>query len=187
MTADQRIIEGCIAGKRKAQSQLYEKYSPDMLGVCLRYCRNLEDAEDVLQESFIKVFRSLHTFRGDSTIGAWIKRIMINTAITHNKKIDRHGADNINMLESGCPDIPDNDEDSAKYMLIEPEILLKYVQELPQGYRTVLNLFVFEGYSHKEISGMLEISESTSKTQLFKARNYLKNRLLPIMKGKITA
>ena len=187
MTADQRIIEGCIAGKRRAQSQLYEKYSPGMLGVCLRYCRNFEDAEDVLQEGFIKVFHNLHTFRSESTIGAWIKRIMINTAITHNKKLAGHGADNLNILESGSIDIPDNDEDPATYMQIEPEILLKYVQELPHGYRTVLNLFIFEGYSHKEISGMLNISESTSKTQLFKARIYLKNRLLPIIKEKITA
>mgnify|MGYP001769101565 CR=1 FL=1 len=87
MTVDQKIIVGCIAGKRNAQSQLYEKVSRGMLGVCLRYCSNLEDAEDVLQEGFIKVFRSIHTFRGESYIGAWIKRIMINTAISYNKKI----------------------------------------------------------------------------------------------------
>lgn len=183
MTVDQKIIEGCIAGKRSAQSQLYEKFSRGMLGVCLRYCRNLEDAEDVLQEGFIKVFRSIHTFRGESFIGAWIKRIMINTAISYNKKIMSSG-----LTKTDMPDADFLGEQETEEIIIhsvEPEKLLAYIQELPEGYRTVLNLYVFEGYTHKEIGDSLGISENTSKTQLFKARAYLRNRLEPAPEKKI--
>lgn len=183
MTVDQKIIEGCIAGKRNAQSQLYEKFSRGMLGVCLRYCSNLEDAEDVLQEGFIKVFRSIHTFRGESYIGAWIKRIMINTAISYNKKIMSSG-----LTKADMPDADFLGEQESEEIIIhsvDPEKLLAYIQELPEGYRTVLNLYVFEGYTHKEIGESLGISENTSKTQLFKARAYLRNKLEPAPEKKI--
>lgn len=177
MTVDQKIIEGCIAGKRSAQSQLYHKFSAGMLGVCLRYCRNLEDAEDVLQEGFIKVFRSIHTFRGESFIGSWIKRIMINTAITHNKKVM-----SLELLKTEMPDadfLGEQENEEIVIHAVEPEKLLAHIQGLPEGYRTVLNLYVFEGYTHKEIAESLGISENTSKTQLFKARAYLRNKLEP--------
>lgn len=183
MTVDQKIIEGCIAGKRSAQSQLYEKFSKGMLGVCLRYCRNLEDAEDVLQEGFIKVFRSIHTFRGESYIGAWIKRIMINTAISYNKKIMSSG-----LTKTDMPDADFLGEQETEEIIIhsvDPQKLLAYIQELPEGYRTVLNLYVFEGYTHKEIAESMGISENTSKTQLFKARAYLRNKLEPAPEKKI--
>jgi RNA polymerase sigma factor (sigma-70 family) len=183
MTVDQKIIEGCIEGKRRSQNQLYTKFSSGMLGVCLRYCRNLEDAEDVLQEGFIKVFRAIHTFRGESSIGSWIKRIMINTAITHNKKLISSQFESIDLLDES--NFEEKDEDTAIYQPVEPETLLKCIQQLPQGYRTVLNLYVFEGYSHKEIAGLLKITENTSKTQLFKARNHLRISLEPLRNEKL--
>jgi RNA polymerase sigma factor (sigma-70 family) len=183
MTVDEKIVEGCIAGKRRSQNQLYEKYSSGMLGICLRYCRNLEDAEDVLQEGFIKVFHYIQTFRGESSIGAWIKRIMINTAITHNKKMDSMGAGAIDTLDTD--DFMEPEDNDIVFQPIEPEKLLRVIQELPEGYRTVLNLYVFEGYSHKEIAVTLNIAESTSKTQLFKARKFLRNKLEPVIRKDI--
>lgn len=183
MSIDQSIIEGCIAGKRKAQSQLYNKFSAGMLGICLRYCKNLEDAEDVLQEGFIKVFRSVHTFRGESSIGAWIKRIMINTAITHIKKQISTGKTMTDIMDVVDIEEPENEE--VAFTQIDPQKLLGFIQELPEGYRTVLNLYVFEGYAHKEIAESLGISENTSKTQLFKARKYLKNKIEQVSERKI--
>lgn len=175
MTVDKNIIEGCIAGKRNAQHQLYNKYSPGMLGVCLRYCRTLEDAEDVLQDGFIKVFKSMKSYRGEGSLGSWIKSIMINTALTQIKKnlnftFERGGLTEIDDLE-------DQIQDEIEYQQVSPEVLIKFIQEMPAGYRTVLNLYVFEEYSHKEIAAFLNISENTSKTQLFKARRFLRNKL----------
>ncbi|MBM3435359.1 MAG: sigma-70 family RNA polymerase sigma factor [Bacteroidetes bacterium] len=175
MTADKNIIEGCIAGKRNAQHQLYNRYSPAMLGVCLRYCRNLEDAEDVLQEGFIKVFGYINSYRGEGTLGAWIKRIMINTALTHIKRNLNFKVNTEELTESNHPE--EFLEEEFEYQRVSPEVLIKLIQEMPEGYRTVLNLYVFEEYSHKEIAGILSISESTSKTQLFKARKFLRSRL----------
>lgn len=183
MSVDQKIVEGCIAGKRRAQSQLYTKFSAGMLGICLRYCRNLEDAEDVLQEGFIKVFRSIQSFRGESSIGAWIKRIMINTAITHNKKLISSGMSRTELLDTDDFEEPENEEFALQP--VDPEKLLLYIQELPEGYRTVLNLYVFEGYTHKEIAESLSISENTSKTQLFKARKFLRNKIEPVSERKL--
>ena len=173
MTVDQKIIEGCIAGKRNAQSQLYDKFSAGMLGVCLRYCRNFEDAEDVLQEGFIKVFRSIHTFRGESFIGSWIKRIMINTAITHNKKLMSTGLTKTEMPDADF--LGEQETEEVVIHSVEPEKLLAHIQNLPEGYRTVLNLYVFEGYTHKDIAAMMGISEGTSKSQLARAKAILKN------------
>jgi RNA polymerase sigma-70 factor (ECF subfamily) len=175
MTVEKNIIEGCIAGKRKAQHQLYNQYSAAMLGVCLRYCRNLEDAEDVVQEGFIKVFVSIKSYRGEGSLGSWIKRIMINTALTHIKK-------NLNfkLMSDELTEVEEKVEtasEEVEYQPVSPEVLIRLIQEMPEGYRTVLNLYVFEEFSHKEIAGILSISENTSKTQLFKARQFLRNRL----------
>jgi RNA polymerase sigma factor (sigma-70 family) len=183
MSVDQKIIEGCLAGKRRAQSQLYNKFSAGMLGICLRYCRNLEDAEDVLQEGFIKVFRSIHSFRGEGSIGGWIKRIMINTAITHIKKIMTTGYGQVELNDT--IDFEEPEDEEIVFQPVDSERLLTYIQELPEGYRTVLNLYVFEGYTHKEIAESLSISENTSKTQLFKARKFLRNKIEPVSERKI--
>lgn len=183
MSVEEKIVEGCIAGKRKAQSQLYQKFSSGMLGICLRYCRNPEDAEDVLQEGFIKVFRSIQSFRGEGSIGGWIKRIMINTAITHNKKYITFQHAQVELDDT--MEIEEQENEEMVFQPVDPEKLLRYIQELPEGYRTVLNLYVFEGYTHKEIAESLSISENTSKTQLFKARKFLRNKLETVSNKKI--
>ncbi len=171
MTVDHKIIEDCKSGKRRAQSILYNMYAGVMLGICLRYSRNLNEAEDIMQEGFIKVFRYIGNLKDPDALKAWIKRIMINTAITHSKKNKIH-FDELN--EDTISEIEQEDE---SYSPVDPEVLIGLIQKLPEGYRMVLNLYVFENYSHKEIANMLNISENTSKSQLFKARKSIRSSL----------
>ncbi|MEZ5199075.1 MAG: sigma-70 family RNA polymerase sigma factor [Bacteroidales bacterium] len=173
MSVDDKIIEGCISGKRRAQNQLYQKFSPGMLGVCLRYGKNLAEAEDILQEGFIKVFKNIKNFRKEGSFEGWIRRIMINSAITHINK----NKISFKEIDEDKMEIPEEAETNETYAPVDKEVLLSLIQNMPEGYRVVMNLYIFEGYSHKEISEMLEITESTSKSQLFKARKYLKNKL----------
>ncbi|MCX6285012.1 MAG: sigma-70 family RNA polymerase sigma factor [Bacteroidetes bacterium] len=176
MVIDEKIVKDCIAGKRQAQKLLFDTFAPLMLGVCIRYCRDRDEAEDILQEAFIKVFQNIHSFRGEGSLAGWIKRVVINHAINYiNKrnKIARHEKiDEIRETEiidmNEVIDFPDE---------YNPALLLKLIQELPSGYRTVFNLHIFEDYGHKEIAEALGISENTSKTQLFKARRWLKNKI----------
>ncbi len=172
MIGDDKIIEGCKKGKKSAQNRLYEKYSPVMLGVCLRYCSNMADAEDVLQEGFIKVFTYIKNFRGDGSFEGWVRRIMVNTAITHIKKNVKYSYEDIENISSDYQE----DEEIA-YSPVNPEIMIKVLQSLPAGYRSVVNLYIFEGYSHKEIGGIMGISESTSKSQLSKAKKFIRRKL----------
>lgn len=184
MIIDESIIKGCIAGKRSAQNALYRKFSAMMLSVCMRYAQNRDEAEDILQEAFIKIFQNIATFRGEGSFEGWMKRIMINHALNHyrkNKKIPFHqDIDEINEQE-----ILNKEEVSGHHEPVSAEILLSLIQLLPQGYRMVFNLYVFEEYSHKEIANELNISENTSKTQLLKARRMLRRRLseLNLMKN----
>ena len=171
MIVDRKIIEDCKAGKRRAQNRLYQKYAGVMLGVCLRYSKNLVEAEDVLQEGFIKVFSNISKLKDCGAIEAWIRRIMANTAITHcNKKKIYFEEINDDMLTE-----PDQDENT--FLPVDPDVLMDIIQNLPEGYRMVLNLYIFEGFSHKEIANALNITESTSKSQLFKARKSIKKTL----------
>ncbi len=172
MTVDRNIVEDCIKGKRRAQNKLYQHYASGMLGVCLRYSRNLHEAEDILQDGFIKVFRNMNKLRNIDYLQSWIKTIMINTAITHLNK-NKIRFDQINENNAGI------EEDESDYTIaqVEPELLLKLIQQLPEGYRIVLNLYVFEELKHKEIAEKLQISVNTSKSQLSKARKFLKNKL----------
>jgi RNA polymerase sigma-70 factor (ECF subfamily) len=176
MHVDEQILQECIQGKRKAQKMLFDAFSPAMLAVCMRYCNDRDEAEDVLQEAFIKVFQNLHTFRKEGSLAGWIKRIIINHAINYNHKKQRHlFLENIERVQETdiiFPDAPIEYPDE-----LSPEILLRLVQELPTGYRTVFNLYIMEDYSHKEIGELLGISENTSKTQLLKARRWLRNRI----------
>jgi len=171
MIVDHKIIEDCKAGKRRAQNRLYQKYAGVMLGVCLRYSKNLVEAEDVLQEGFIKVFSNISKLKDSGAIKAWIRRIMINTAITQcNKK-------KIYFEEINDDMISEADQDENTFFPVDPEVLMDIIQNLPEGYRMVLNLYIFEGFSHKEIANALNITESTSKSQLFKARKSIKKTL----------
>ncbi|HPE57565.1 MAG TPA: RNA polymerase sigma factor [Bacteroidales bacterium] len=172
MTVDLKIVEGCIAGKRRSQSQLYKQLAPGMLGVCMRYCHNKAEAEDILQEAFIKVFRNIKSLQKPAAIVGWVRSIMVNTALTHYKKNKMYLEE---ITDDNIPDTSTSDEDEMGP--VDPQILMNLIQSLPEGYKMVLNLYVFEGYTHKEIAEILEISENTSKSQLSKARKYIRKEL----------
>lgn len=165
---DEQIITGCIQKDPKAQKYLYDKFSGKMMGVCLRYADSEQEAEDVLQNGFIAVFGNLETFKNTGSFEGWIRKIIVNTALTNirkNKKFKKNIAlDNVEYMLSAPSQIgPD----------FAAKDLLKIIQQLPKGSRTVFNLYAIEGYSHSEIAKMLNISEGTSKSQYSRARAYL--------------
>ena len=166
--SQQELIEGCIRGNRQSTAALYSSFSPTMFGVCLRYANDYHSAEDILQEGFIKVFNNLDRFRGEGSFEGWMKRIFINTAIEYYRKSTNHNGhvelDNVSTQPT---------QERALENLATQE-LLKLIQRLSPGYRAVFNLYVIEGYSHKEIAKVLEISEGTSKSQLARARAILR-------------
>jgi RNA polymerase sigma-70 factor (ECF subfamily) len=169
--------------KRGAQKLLYQAYASTMMAVCMRYVQHRDEAEDILQEGFLKVFQNIHSFRNEGSLEGWIKRIMINHALNHFKKSRRtpflEDIDYINERE-----IVSNDEPATFHSPIPHEKLLALIQSLPPGYRIVFNLFAFEEYSHKEIASELNISENTSKTQLLKARRMLRTKIEDLQKNK---
>ena len=165
------LIEACVKGDRLAQRNLYDIFSKRMYMVCVRYTKSQQEAEDVLQDSFIKVFKNLKGYRGDSRLDYWIKRIVVNTALNSQRK---------KLYMYPMVDIDDvkNDYDHSKTLSsFQMEELLNMIRELPTGCRTVFNLFAIEGYSHKEIAEMLEVSEGTSKSQFARARKLLKEKI----------
>lgn len=175
MTALDDLINECKSGKRKAQSLLYKKYAPSLLGLCIRYSKSKDEAEDILQEGFIKIFNKISSLEKTSSLEPWMKRIMVNTAINaYHKNLKHYYSQDIDEVQ-----IEDSQEEVVEYMPhISPDMVLKSVQELPEGYRMVLNMYVFEGFSHKEIAEELGVSINTSKTQLLKARKKLKQKFL---------
>lgn len=184
MIPDQQIIEGCLAGKRKSFSLLYKKYASVMLGVCMRYCKNRGDAEDVMQDGFLKVFSQVHKFRHEGSFEGWIKRIMINAAIDNYQSNLRLSfiQESVNLGQIQEP-VDNEENDLPAGMNIPKEKLMAMIQELPDGYRMVFNLYAIEGIGHKDIASMLGISESTSKTQLLKARKVLRRKIESIVEN----
>ncbi|MDO9510607.1 MAG: RNA polymerase sigma factor [Bacteroidales bacterium] len=175
MNHEAEIIRGCIKGDGRQQRRLYELYSPRMFGICLRYAQDEDDASDILQEGFIKVFTKLSEFRHEGSFEGWIRRIVVNTAINHclkNKKHQYHY--DLNDVEELIED------EKASFDPLQVLDLLKLVRNLPPGYRTVFNLYEIEGFAHKEIAEMMGISINTSKTQLMHARRLLQKRLIRI-------
>jgi RNA polymerase sigma-70 factor (ECF subfamily) len=162
------LIKGCIEGSPEMQKLLYDLYSSKMYGVCLRYAENAEDANDVMQEGFIKVYRSLPKFRSEGSFEGWIRRIFVNTSIEHYRKKTKK----YNITEVQENTIEDK-ELSALDSLATKDIL-NIINELSPGYKQVFNLHVVEGYSHKEIADILGITEGTSKSQLARAKGVLK-------------
>lgn len=159
-----QIIEGCVAGNRHFQEMLYHHFASKMMGVCMRYSNNYHTAEDILQEGFIKVFTYIEKYRGEGSFEGWIRRIFVNTAIEHYRKNSKMFAtDDLQSLESNII----NDDAVSN---LSAKDLVAYIQQMSPGYRTVFNMYVVEGYSHKEIAQMLGISEGTSKSQLARAR-----------------
>lgn len=169
-TLETDLIKACKKQNTKAQRMLYDKYASSMLGVCRRYIKGEMEAEDVMINGFMKVFSKIYLFEGKGSFEGWMKRIMINEALGYIRK---HKA---MYLEIEAADKePDIDKMSTE---LEAKDLLKMVNELPSGYRTIFNLYAIEGYSHKEISKLLGINENTSKSQLSRARMHLRKKLL---------
>lgn len=167
-------IKLCIEGNRLAQKELYEAYKVNLYVLCQRYFSDIEDAKDALQEGFVKVFRDLHQYdESKGHVSSWIKKVFINTCLEkiRKKKLDYQSLEEYEY-------IPQNDGIISALHLKD---LTKMVQSLPLGYRTVFNLYVIEGYNHQEIAQQLNISESTSKTQLMKAKNLLKMKLEDVL------
>jgi RNA polymerase sigma factor (sigma-70 family) len=163
------LISGCINGDRRMQRALYERYAAKMFGVCLRYAGSTEEAEDILQEGFIKVFKKMGSYRGEGSFEGWIRRIFVNTAIeqfrrkTYLQPITEREE---STVETNYLSVLDN--------LAEKDIV-KLVQQLSPGYRTVFNMYVVEGYTHRQIADSLGISEGTSKSQLSRAKIILQD------------
>jgi RNA polymerase sigma-70 factor (ECF subfamily) len=167
----QKLIAACARGDRQAQRHLYDLYAPKLLVVGLRYSKTRIEAEDVLQESFIKIFRNIDKLRDNSNLMAWMKRIVINTAINqHRKKLYMFPMVDIEKVRHSY----DASESLADFHIEE---LIKLIQELPTGCQIIFNMFAIEGYSHKEIAEKLNISEGTSKSQYSRARGLLQNRI----------
>jgi len=171
MQTEKDLIEDCIKENRTAQRALYDRYCQKMMVVCQRYAKSTQEAEDILQDGFIKVFANIKSFRGDARLDTWMTRIMINTALnTQRQKLYL-----MPMVDVNSIDIKEGEQVSLAGFHISE--LIKIVQSLPDGCRMVFNLFAIEGYSHKEIGEMLSISEGTSKSQYNRAKNLLKVKL----------
>src|SRR5579871_6574791 len=173
LMTEEAIFQGCLKNQAEAQKELYNRYSPKMLAVCYRYAHNREDAEDMLQEGFIKIFSQIHTFQNKGAFEGWVRRIMVHTCINNLKKnkrfnesVDLIYANSIQIREESVPSI------------VQAKQVVECIRLLPIGYRTVLNLYAIEGYSHKEISEMLDIEESTSRSQYTRAKQMLEDILI---------
>ncbi len=173
MISEIDLINGCKKGDKKAQKTLYDKYAAKMLGVCIRYFRDIEEAEDALQEGFIKIFNNIDKFRNEGSFEGWIRRIIVNTSLNCYKSNLKHyyGTDYEEIEEF-------IEDEKLKFDNLSVEFLLKVIQDLPEGYRLVFNLYEIEGYSHKEIAEMLGVSVNTSKSQLMKAKRSLQKVLV---------
>ncbi|HEU4576321.1 MAG TPA: RNA polymerase sigma factor [Chitinophagaceae bacterium] len=170
---EEAILKGCMNNNPAAQRELYNRYSPKMLSVCYRYAHNREDAEDMLQEGFIKVFSQIHTFENRGAFEGWIRRIMVHTCINilkknkkFNESVDIIHATGVQVREESIPSV------------VQAKQVVECIRMLPIGYRTVLNLYAIEGYSHKEIAEMLDIEESTSRSQYTRAKAMLEEILI---------
>lgn len=169
-----------LDGSQKANELLYKHFAPKMYGICLRFAGNEMDADDILQEGFIKIFTKIKDFRNDGSLEGWIRRTFINTAINFYRRSVRNSRfEDIETLE-----VSDNRSESI-YDTLSKEELINLLQELPNGYRTVFNLNVVEGYTHKEIGEMLNISDNTSKSQLTRARTILQKKVQRLMLEKV--
>ncbi len=181
MNGEKDILAGCIRGKPSAQRELFEKYSRLLLGVCNRYASCIEEAEDIMQEGFVKIFLNIRHFKGDGLLLAWMRRIMINTSITHYHKMLKHryhdDLENVSELK-----FEETNWDEADF---NQEELFNVIHQMPQGYRQVFNLYAVEGYKHREIAEILKIDENTSKSQYSRARRWLQERLVNLKESEM--
>ena len=171
---DETLVEKCVSGDTKAQRHLFDRFAPKMLGVVMRYINDKERADDVLQDAFIKVFKNIHKFEHTGSLEGWIRRIMVNTALDQIRK-NKKKQNNVELDNDSYFELK---QDSSAEEILQAESLMKIVQSLPEGYRTVFNLFAIEGYSHKEIAEELGITENTSKSQYSRAKSTLRELLI---------
>ena len=169
---DSTLVKECIKGNAKAQRLLFDKFSQKMLGVCLRYTKSQDEAEDALQEGFVKAFSKLKDFSNQGSLEGWIRRIMVNTSLDAIRK-------NTKFMKDVSIDTVDYQIGNEDFIVegLNAEDLMKLINSMPDGYKVIFNMFAIEGYSHQEISTTLGISESTSKSQYMRAKGYLRNRL----------
>ncbi len=171
--SDEEIVEGCLKGNRLFQKALFDRYSPRILAICMRYTNNTDEAYDILQDTFIKVFEKIISYKNEGSFEGWLKRICVNTALDHIRR---------NKMDKFTDDV-----DSVQFKLsssqgtlddLLAEDLMEILKSLPVGYRTVFNMYVIDGYSHKEIADHLNITESTSKSQFSRARAILQKIII---------
>jgi RNA polymerase sigma-70 factor (ECF subfamily) len=173
LTEIKNIINGCLKGDRRDQELLYRRYAARLYAVCLQYSGNDEEARDVLQEGFIKIYENLVHYKYEGSFDGWVRRIMVNTALEkYRSKHNLYRVDDIDQIPE-----PNAEPDNEDYAGLEARDLMEIIRELPPRYRIVFNLFAIEGYSHKEISDMISISEGTSKSNLSRARVILQRRV----------
>lgn len=173
MMSDQQIIDGCARHDRKAQQALYDRYARFLLGVCLRYASDKAEAEDILQDSLLKIYFNIKEYSGTGSFTGWLRKVAVNTAITHYHKNLKHRyhieIEDYVSVETGVASFEDD--------FFNAEELYRVLSELPPGYRMVFNMYAVEGYKHKEISEMLGIDTNTSKSQYSRAKAVLRNKL----------
>jgi RNA polymerase sigma-70 factor, ECF subfamily len=170
---DEDLVKECVSGSSVAQKKFYDMFARKMMGVCLRYTNNYEEAQDVLQDAFVKIYNKLPDFQSKGSLEGWVRRIMVNTALDAYRKAKKHQS-NVDVDTVGYM------LDSEDYTIesINAQDLLKIIQSIPEGYRVVFNLFAIEGYSHKEIADRLGVTESTSKSQYSRAKKMLRKILI---------
>jgi RNA polymerase sigma-70 factor (ECF subfamily) len=169
--SEANIITACLAKEAWAQQKLYEQFYPKLMAICLRYASNEDEALDILHEGFIKIFKNIEKYQLNTSLIAWMKTIMINTSIDHYRKNAKYRTENID----GIYNLAQKGADAVS--IVNEQDIMKCIQSLTPAYRSVFNLYVIEGYSHKEIGELLNVTESTSRSNLVKARAKLKDML----------
>ena len=178
MLDERQIIDGCCRNDRKAQKTLFDRYGAVLLGVCIRYSNRRDEAEDILQDGFVKIYSNITDYAGTGSFINWMKKIMINTSITHYHRNLKHAwHKDIDQVQE--TDIEGSGYDEADFT---KEELLNIIHDLPDGYRMVFNLYAVEGFKHKEIASMLDIDVNTSKSQYSRARGLIRRKLQVLKK-----
>jgi RNA polymerase sigma-70 factor (ECF subfamily) len=169
---DETLVHNCVSGNAEAQRELFKRFSPLMLGVAMRYIKDKEHAEDVVQDGFIKVYKNIYRFEHKGSLEGWIRRIIVNTALDQLRK-NKKNLNDLHLDDSNFEIV----QKSVAIGKLDAEVLMEIIQQLPHGYRVVFNMFAIEGYSHKEIAKELKVSESTSKSQYSRAKSLLRKTL----------
>jgi len=172
MNEHSSIIDECLEGKSTSQQKLFEMFAPKMMGVCIRYMKSQHEAEDMLQDGFIKVFNKLGDFEKNGSLEGWVRRIMVNTCLDQIRKNAKFAYNtDISVVEYKM------ENQNLTLDNLAAQDLMRLINEMPQGYKVVFNMFAIEGYSHKEIAELLGISENTSKSQYSRARAFLREKI----------